>query len=249
MPLPAALAAKLQKRGLLAADEARAEHEEEVFAEDYDDPDNEEPYMYGSKFCYEAVDCPNKNNDFHQCSSYCKKRYGLKRFRPEPIMDRRRIKMLKRHPIPPGWVEVADPDTGRYYYWNTGNDKVSWFPPTHPKCRMSFSNKKEIDPKKVESDSDEHPDFEELERDLMREKEKEKEKKKKGRSHRRRSDSPLDPMDPASYSDIPKGKWSDGLEVGSQKTGADSSVTGTNFQQRPYPNPGEVLKMNDEHSD
>lgn len=157
--------------------------------------------------------------------------------------------MLKKHPIPPGWVEVADPDTSRYYYWNTGNDKVSWFPPTHPKCKMTYSDKKDLEVKKVEeSDSDEHPDFEELERDLMREKEKEKEKKKKTRA-RKRSESPIDPMDPAAYSDIPKGKWSDGLETGGQKTGADSSVTGTNFQQRPYPNPGEVLKMNTENSE
>lgn len=51
----------------------------------------------------------------------------------------------------------------------------------------------------------------------------------------------LDPMDPASYSDIPRGKWSDGLEQENKKGGVDSTVTGTAFQQRPYPSPGEIL--------
>lgn len=51
----------------------------------------------------------------------------------------------------------------------------------------------------------------------------------------------LDPMDPAAYSDIPRGKWSDGLEQENKKGGVDSTVTGTAFQQRPYPSPGAVL--------
>lgn len=40
------------------------------------------------------------------------------------------------------------------------------------------------------------------------------------------------------------GKWSAGLESEGQKTGVDSSVTGTLFQQRPYPSPGAILKAN-----
>lgn len=51
----------------------------------------------------------------------------------------------------------------------------------------------------------------------------------------------LDPMDPAAYSDIPRGKWSDGLEQENKKGGVDSTVTGTAFQQRPYPSPGAIL--------
>lgn len=51
----------------------------------------------------------------------------------------------------------------------------------------------------------------------------------------------LDPMDPAAYSDIPRGKWSDGLEGENKKGGVDSTVTGTAFQQRPYPSPGAIL--------
>lgn len=56
----------------------------------------------------------------------------------------------------------------------------------------------------------------------------------------------LDPMDPAAYSDIPRGKWSAGLERESadNKAGVDASVTGTAFQMRPYPSPGSVLQAN-----
>lgn len=51
----------------------------------------------------------------------------------------------------------------------------------------------------------------------------------------------IDPMDPASYSDIPRGKWSDGLEQENKKGGVDSTVSGVAFQQRPYPSPGAIL--------
>lgn len=55
----------------------------------------------------------------------------------------------------------------------------------------------------------------------------------------------LDPMDPAAYSDVPRGKWSAGLENDSGvKTGADSTVSGVLYQMRPYPNPGAVLRAN-----
>lgn len=59
------------------------------------------------------------------------------------------------------------------------------------------------------------------------------------------NDDPLDPMDPASYSDIPRGKWSDGLNIddGNHKTGVDPTVSGS-YQQRPYPSPGAVLQAN-----
>lgn len=41
-----------------------------------------------------------------------------------------------------------------------------------------------------------------------------------------------------------RGKWSAGLESESQKTGVDSSVSGTMFQMRPYPSPGAILQAN-----
>lgn len=60
----------------------------------------------------------------------------------------------------------------------------------------------------------------------------------------KRMEGALDPMDPAAYSDIPKGKWSAGLECENSKTGADSTVSGTMYQMRPYPAPGAILRAN-----
>jgi len=86
-------------------------------------------------------------------------------------------------------------------------------------------------------------------------------------------DRTLDPMDPASYSDIPRyaflfikihrltymylikflficishrrGKWSDGLAKHNEaKTGADTTASGPLYQMRPYPSPGAVLRSN-----
>ncbi|XP_076254111.1 poly-glutamine tract binding protein 1 isoform X2 [Rhynchophorus ferrugineus] len=61
---------------------------------------------------------------------------------------------------------------------------------------------------------------------------------------RQKKDDQLDPMDPAAYSDIPQGTWSDGLET--NKIRADNTASGVLFQQRPYPAPGAVLAANKE---
>ena len=55
----------------------------------------------------------------------------------------------------------------------------------------------------------------------------------------------LDPMDPSSYSDAPRGKWGSGIS-GQQPTAADTSAGGSLFQSRPYPAPGSVLRSNAE---
>ena len=42
-----------------------------------------------------------------------------------------------------------------------------------------------------------------------------------------------------------RGTWASGLERGIEaKTGVDSTASGPLFQMRPYPNPGAILKMN-----
>ncbi|KAL5744982.1 hypothetical protein ACOSP7_026128 [Xanthoceras sorbifolium] len=58
-------------------------------------------------------------------------------------------------------------------------------------------------------------------------------------------DDELDPMDPSSYSDAPRGGWVVGLK-GVQPRAADTTATGPLFQQRPYPSPGAVLRRNAE---
>lgn len=60
----------------------------------------------------------------------------------------------------------------------------------------------------------------------------------RGRGH-----EDVDPMDPAAYSDAPKGGWSTGLE-GVQPRAADTTAGGPLFQSRPYPAPGAVLRAN-----
>lgn len=68
------------------------------------------------------------------------------------------------------------------------------------------------------------------------------------RDTRKRSyseDDELDPMDPSSYSDAPRGGWVVGLK-GVQPRAADTTATGPLFQQRPYPSPGAVLRKNAE---
>ncbi|XP_027698287.1 polyglutamine-binding protein 1 isoform X3 [Vombatus ursinus] len=64
-----------------------------------------------------------------------------------------------------------------------------------------------------------------------------------------RKEEELDPMDPSTYSDAPRGTWSTGLPKKNEaKTGADTTAAGPLYQQRPYPSPGAVLRANAEAS-
>ncbi|XP_019453100.1 PREDICTED: uncharacterized protein LOC109354810 [Lupinus angustifolius] len=69
--------------------------------------------------------------------------------------------------------------------------------------------------------------------------------KKGGKKRALEDDDELDPMDPSSYSDAPRGGWVVGLK-GVQPRAADTTATGPLFQQRPYPSPGAVLRKNAE---
>ncbi|KAK9080138.1 hypothetical protein SSX86_001813 [Deinandra increscens subsp. villosa] len=69
--------------------------------------------------------------------------------------------------------------------------------------------------------------------------------KKESRKRGHTEDDELDPMDPSSYSDAPRGGWVVGLK-GVQPRAADTTATGPLFQQRPYPSPGAVLRKNAE---
>lgn len=72
-----------------------------------------------------------------------------------------------------------------------------------------------------------------------------KSNKKDKRKRTYDEDDELDPMDPSSYSDAPRGGWVVGLK-GVQPRAADTTATGPLFQQRPYPSPGAVLRKNAE---
>lgn len=124
---------------------------------------------------------------------------------------------------------------------------VSWLPPNHPKgkiiecaakvrMKMRSLNNENEKLKKVKTIK-----YDKYEKDRYEERKYKHDEKSKYKKRHKLDQS--DPMDPASYSDIPKGTWSDGLE--NNKT--DVTASGALFQQRPYPAPGEVLAVNNRH--
>lgn len=214
------------------------------------------------------VGCPNKWNVYHLCSVYCKERWGTGKLQPSPNTERKRLRMLKKYPVIEGWEEVYDPGTGRHYYWNKRTGEVSWLPPGHPRCKISLPANKlralvrdtlvpdaedgeEHEPSESEEEEDEdqeemeteHADVEE-DRNKHRNRDRQHDRSR-GRAKVREND--LDPMDPAAYSEAPRGTWSTGLDrKGEAKTGADTTASGPLYQMRPYPSPGAVLRMNAE---
>ncbi|CAF0806211.1 unnamed protein product [Brachionus calyciflorus] len=194
MPLPPALLAKLAKRGILNNTEnkekteiikRRPVEEEEVIAESYDDKNE-----------------PKEN-------SQPKNETSNKKFQPYPVMEKRRLRMLKIYPLPPNWVEVPDLNTDRYYYWNTETDQICWLSPSHPKAKIEFAKKsKQNEVEKPPVKETKRVDFSKMDDKETRHDDKYKPYKKKQKGDK----DEIDPMDPASYSDIPRGKWSAGLD-------------------------------------
>ncbi|KAF7255062.1 hypothetical protein EG68_08038 [Paragonimus skrjabini miyazakii] len=162
MPLPPALVARLKKRGIVAAAAAAASErndEEEVFAENYDEevdhPDttpiqpekpapvqsthmiSPTPIIENGILIHECADCVNQQNPYHQCTAYCFERYGRRKFTAELTSLRLKNRMLRRYPLPSHWIEVGDPVTGRFYYWNTKTDDVCWLSPLHPRAKIN----------------------------------------------------------------------------------------------------------------
>ncbi|CAH1283661.1 unnamed protein product [Diabrotica balteata] len=258
MPLPAALAAKLSKRGIIQGKQKSNE------------PNKKQDFKGSST-------CPNKSNIYHECTLWCETHWkGVQT--PDSKYFRNLQKLLVKYPLPSNWTEIFDKGTGRYYYWNMENDLVSWLPPKHPQSvkgqsaaklrenRLKMKEREERMEKEKENekrekerdrererererDRDRSSDEEERnhrrrerEREREREKEREREERKRRREerHKKRKDE-IDPMDPAAYSDIPQGGWSDGLENNKR---ADNTASGVLYQQRPYPAPGEVLAAN-----
>lgn len=145
------------------------------------------------------------------------------------------------------------------------NDLVSWLPPRHPKSIKSLSAARLREKKKLaqendhknekgsdkdnDNDSDDddgkgHHRHDKRDKDRDRDREDRRHRRDDRHGRRKRRDDIIDPMDPAAYSDIPQGTWSDGLE--NNKGRADSTASGPLYQQRPYPAPGEVLASNKE---
>lgn len=235
MPLPAALAQRLSKRGILTPQTVLCENttqEEEVIAEDYDDRkganndkgrqnDDDSIVEYKPEEIQYKIKgypgCPNKYNIYHECTSYCKERFGNGILTPDARYMYLKNKMLMKYPLPESWQEVYDPGTGRFYYWEYKTDSVSWLPPGHPKHVLTEPAAVLREGRLAESENDESESEEEHSEDesVVTKKDKRQQQieqqRAKGRSKVKEND--LDPMDPAAYSDIPRGKWSAGLTV------------------------------------
>ncbi|RWS25212.1 polyglutamine-binding protein 1-like protein [Leptotrombidium deliense] len=170
MPLPPALLARLQKRGIVTKEGKKKCNVfavlftftvvecEEVIAEDYDEP-NSKTNVFNKKLKVPAVGCPNKYNIYHECGDFCQRHWGSGKDNPSPTMQRKYQKLLKKYPLSDEWQQVWDAGVACYYFWNTINDEVSWLPPLHPKSVVSVSaNKLRAMLKENENVSDESSD-------------------------------------------------------------------------------------------
>ncbi|XP_015594445.1 polyglutamine-binding protein 1 isoform X2 [Cephus cinctus] len=272
MPLPAALAARLAKRGLIsgaekhesAKRESKKKVHEEVIAEDYDNAKDEINQIDLSQKFMGYSGCPNKYNIYHECNKKCKELWGVGHLQPCEKYLKCQTRLIQKYPLPETWKSVYDPGSGQHYYWDWASDLVSWLPPAHPKCQISqpaSQLREELHLKAADQDDnmssdDSGSDQESMEIDEIDNKKEQKSESReryKNTDNRRvqrvenkdKKDRTLDPMDPASYSDIPRGKWSDGLVRHNEaKTGADTTASGPLYQMRPYPSPGAVLRSN-----
>jgi len=216
-----------------------------------------------------APGCPNKCNPFHICVQWCWDYWndGTSEDRINLDYNRKRLRMLRLYPLPTSWKEIYDPGLGRYYYWNVDTDEVCWLSPTHPKAKITVaacrvaknewekfnrdSLAKKLTNPKQRRQKEPSPQFSESDEEDVDNEEsgnnRRRQPPKRGEGRKRKD---LDPMDPASYSDVPRGKWSSGLEMrGDAKTGVDTTASGPLFQQRPYPAPGAIMRANQEAAD
>ncbi|XP_063831342.1 polyglutamine-binding protein 1 [Ostrinia nubilalis] len=268
MPLPPALAARLAKRGLLKPnsgdsnnDQVPVQANEEIIAEDYDS----KPEDHNKEYFWEGIEgvnvdpikghkgCPNKNNIYHECSKFCVKTWKQGKLVPDESYLENKRKVLELWPLPPGWEEVYDEGCGQHYFWNVHNNLVSWLPPAHPRAAPSESaahlREERLLKEGDESENSSDESDQEVPQQPTKEKRRERREREKETVHRRDKkrprvkDNDLDPMDPASYSDIPRGNWSAGLDRHA-KTGVDTTASGSLYQMRPYPAPGAILAAN-----
>ncbi|XP_064073980.1 polyglutamine-binding protein 1 [Vanessa tameamea] len=270
MPLPPALAARLAKRGLIRpntnkdvlSESPQTQVNEEIIAEDYDNKPDE---VSSKEHFWEGIEgvnvdpirghkgCPNKSNIYHECSKFCVKTWKQGKFTPSEKYLELKKKVLEIWPLPPGWEEVYDEGTGHCYFWNVHNNIVSWLPPTHPRavpseCAAHLREERLLREGDESDDSSEASDQEVPQQHYKEKRQERKERDREMVHHRdkrrhRVRDNDLDPMDPASYSDIPRGNWTAGLDAHA-KTGVDSTASGSLYQMRPYPAPGAILAAN-----
>lgn len=225
MPLPPALLARLAKRGIVKPTEQ--EVDEEIIAEDYDD----------NNVDYEATRIENLPPNWYKVfDAAC----GL------PYYWNVETDLV-------AWLSPNDPSSiitkAAKKIKDGGDDRVE-----RPFDKLDRERERE---RERERDRDRDRDRE-RERERDRDRDRDEGRDRDRRKPRRediapynkgkrggRKDEELDPMDPSTYSDAPRGTWSSGLPKRNEaKTGADTTAAGPLFQQRPYPSPGAVLRAN-----
>ncbi|XP_011384519.1 polyglutamine-binding protein 1 isoform X1 [Pteropus vampyrus] len=260
MPLPVALQTRLAKRGILK--HLEPEPEEEIIAEDYDDDpvDYEATRMEGLPPSWYKVFDPS-------CS-------GLPYYWN---VDTDLVSWLSPHDpnsvVTKSSKKLRSNNTDAEEKLDRSHEKLER---SHEKLDRSHEKldrgHEKSDRGHEKSDRDRERGYDKVERERERDRDRDRdrgydkadrEEGKERRHHRReelspypkskkvasRKDEELDPMDPSSYSDAPRGTWSTGLPKRNEaKTGADTTAAGPLFQQRPYPSPGAVLRANAEAS-
>eukprot|EP00794_Sanderia_malayensis_P005896 gene5896-6581_t len=240
MPLPTALQARLQKRGLI-------KHSDVSSLKEQHQP---------------VVVCPNACNPYHTCVEYCSKRWESTTHTNNPPLPHAKDDSVQ------GWFLVPDPEKGRHsYYWNANTNLVSWLHPLDPKADITLPanlqknnkhgrgaaphmNVSERDFKPVSAQEEKrfNPKIKTGKHPSLVKAQRHKERSNPYQKAQPKRDE-LDPMDPAAYSEVARGTWSSGLREDSDiKTGVDTTASGPLFQQRPYPSPGEVLRRNNQHA-
>ncbi|XP_033099156.1 polyglutamine-binding protein 1-like [Anneissia japonica] len=255
--LPPALAARLKKRGIIQQDQQSEEPDEEIIAADYSGED--------------VLDSSHHHHQEPKEPSNDKLPPGWFRIK-DPISgyhyfwDSETDKVSWLHPLDPkakiteaasklrGDSEVpSDKDRTESHRRQDGGSSTRW----DSSDRKASSSRKDVsdrlDPPQIgpsigpsigpvapgQSSKDKADKGRQAPYHKPSKQSRDSHRKKRGR------DDELDPMDPASYSDVPRGDWSTGLPTANDaKTGADVTATGPLFQSRPYPNPGAILRAN-----
>lgn len=201
--------------------------------------------------------CPNKYNVFHRCTLFCVEHWKDGQIEPDEAYMKRYKRLVDRYPLPKDWTAMYDPGCAAFYFWNEDEQVVSWLPPSHPKAQISktaaiLRREMELDPSNAPLDEaiprlyKPRPATEYDEKlkppIVLPPRPKPAPKLPKWNRKSRADLGPNDPMDVSSYSDVPRGSWSSGLDDG--RRDRDPTMSGPALQQRPYPAPGAVLDAN-----
>ncbi|XP_072812894.1 polyglutamine-binding protein 1 isoform X1 [Vicugna pacos] len=259
MPLPVALQTRLAKRGILK--HLEPEPEEEIIAEDYDDDpvDYEATRLEGLPPSWYKVFDPSCGLPYYWNVDTDLVSW-LSPHDPNSVVTKSAKKLRSSN------ADAEEKLDRNHEKSDRGHEKSDR---SHEKSERGHEKSERGHEK---SDRDRERGYDKVDRERERDRDRDRdrgydksdrEEVKERRHHRReelapyskskkvasRKDDELDPMDPSSYSDAPRGTWSTGLPKRNEaKTGADTTAAGPLFQQRPYPSPGAVLRANAEAS-